>query len=380
MDHQKLFAIMNGKDRSAKAHLMRAGLSCAEPFYRLATGVRNKLFDWGIRKATKLPRPVISIGNITTGGTGKTPMVITLARKLLAMDAKPAVLLRGYIVEVRGISDDRDISPEQRREEWLRFEAKSSTSDEQLVIQDALPQEVAVYSGESRIRSADAVLLDHPDVTHFILDDGFQHRKVERDLNVLLIDATQPFGFNHVLPRGLLRESIANLTRADAIIITRCSQVSQDALRSLDERIERITGRPPLAHTASIWSGFQNDNDDIVGCEEFRPRHVICVSGIGNPQAFETMARHHTELIESMMFPDHHEYAKFNLQSVANRAQAMECDTILTTEKDWVKWRELWPQIETDIPVYRPILDIKFIDGEDALDELIRQRVLNKSV
>ena len=96
MNHQHLFAIMSGQDRSAKAHLVRTGLTCLEPFYRAATTARNKLFDWNIRKPKRLPRPTISVGNITTGGTGKTPMVIALAKKLRAMGEKPAVLLRGY--------------------------------------------------------------------------------------------------------------------------------------------------------------------------------------------------------------------------------------------------------------------------------------------
>lgn len=377
MDHQKLFAIMNGKDRSAKAHLMRAGLSCAEPFYRLATGVRNKLFDWGIRKATKLPRPVISVGNITTGGTGKTPMVITLVRKLLAMGEKPAVLLRGYgsTWTSDGSVDDNGNPMDGGGGALTIYE-----SDETKVYRSELPNTVAVEPHASRLEGARQVLRESQETSVFLLDDGFQHRKVKRELDVVLVDATQPFGFNRVLPRGLLRETMRNLQRADVVIITRCDQVVDDAIQTLNARIKTLTGQSPIAHARESWSSLRDKDNATYDLNRIAGQRVLGVCGIGNPKGFIHRLNQYSQVVETVTFKDHHIYDTNELERFHERAVKASCDAIVTTEKDWVKWHEAWQWLNASIPVYRPILDIQFIDGEDTLDELIRERVLNKSV
>ena len=186
MSYDQLLEIMSGQDRTLAGGLSRLGLSILEPVYRGIVGIRNRMFDSGLRKPKKLPRPVISVGNLTAGGTGKTPMVIELVKRLKINGVQPAVLLRGY-------------------------RAGDSGSDEAAELQNELGSQVAVAANPDRSAGAKLALESQPGTDVFVLDDGFQHRQVARELDIVLVDATQPWGFGHVLPRGLLRENKAGL-------------------------------------------------------------------------------------------------------------------------------------------------------------------------
>ncbi len=200
----------------------------------------------------------------------------------------------------------------------------------------------------------------------FLLDDGFQHRRVARDLDLVLIDATRPFGFDHVLPRGLLREPPRNLRRADAVIVTRADQITTDALRDLDRRIERYAGRPPIAHTVHAWAN----------ADAFTGRTVLAACGIGNPEAFRaTLAKHAGSIADFQAFDDHHAYTAEGLRALFDRAVAAGADAVVTTEKDYVKWRPLLDASDASppLPILRPRVSIAFLDGQAALDGRIRE-------
>ncbi len=341
---------LSGHNRSISGGLARAGLAAIEPVYRVVIALRNTCFDRGWRRIHRLPRPTISVGNITTGGTGKTPMVIELAERLSAMGAHAAVLLRGY-------------------------QAGPDGSDEAALLREALGPGVPVEADPNRLAGADRILIARPDVHVFLLDDGFQHRRVARDLDIVLIDATEPFGFGHVLPRGLLREPIKHLRRADAVIVTRCDQVAGHALEDLDQRIERITGRRPTAHAAHRWDGFIDAEDRIHAIDFLRDRRVVGVCGIGNPAAFtNTLKRHAPQTDRIVAFPDHHAYTAHEIDDlIANLADPDSLDALVTTDKDWVKWKQLAPAPDWPVPVYRPILRMELLDGSDALNRLLRE-------
>src|SRR4051812_36636358 len=179
-------------ERGVGCALVRGALGAMEPLYRAAVASRNRFYDFAGQ--TRLPRPVISVGNITTGGTGKTPMVAWLATQLLEQGMHPAILLRGY--------------------------SRGGISDEQQMLQRQLPG-VPVQANADRVEGARMVLGEHPEVDVFLLDDGFQHRRVARDFDLVLINAREPFGLGRVLPRGLLRESLDGLKRAHGFVITR---------------------------------------------------------------------------------------------------------------------------------------------------------------
>lgn len=348
MNEADLLNVMSGRDRSARARLMRLGLGALTPGYRAAVMARNAAFDTGVRKPTRLGRQTISIGNLTTGGTGKTPMVMHVATRLLEIGAKPAILLRGYA-------------------------AGASGSDEAMQYRGELP-DVPVEPDPDRAAGARRVLAAHPDVGVFVLDDGFQHRQVHRDLDLVLIDATNPFGYDRLLPRGLLREPVGALRRADGVIVTRADQATRDALADIEDRIAGAMGKPPLAHAAMRWAAYRH-NDALAPAERLRGVKVAAICGIGNPVAFERTLRQHVRNVALLrVFGDHHAYTQADWFSVLGDARRAGAEALVMTEKDWVKW-QLLEQHEETLPVYRPILSIEFLDGSEALDALLRKTI-----
>jgi tetraacyldisaccharide 4'-kinase len=300
--------------------------------------VRNVMFDRGWRSITKLPRPVISIGNLTTGGTGKTPMVIDLARRLHQQGQAPAVLLRGY-------------------------KSVNGQSDEAALLTNALGPGIPVQANPDRVAGAKIVLASNPGVTVFLLDDGFQHRQVHRDLNIVLVDALQPFGFEHLLPRGLLREPIQNLGRADAIIVTRADQAD-----SPDQRIAAMGGNI-IAHTAMIWTGLIDAQDQAFALDHLKTQNVLGVCGIGNPRAFEkSLSQIETITTQCAIFDDHHAYSQADLAQLITQHAPQ---AIVTTDKDWVKWLQL--PIDINLPIYRPIYQLNYLDGEGRINALLKK-------
>lgn len=373
---QRLFDIMSGQDRSLAAHAARFGLSCLSPCYRGAVAARNAMFDWGLRKPKELPRPVISIGNITTGGTGKTPMVIHLADRLVDMGHKPAVLLRGYMAPApageRVVSSQGGTAPSTG-------EGAREGGDEFSVYERDLPPYAKVFASRRRFAAGDFALRTDDDISVFLLDDGFQHRQLHRDLDIVLIDATAPFGFGRLLPRGMLREPLSRLRRADAVIVTRAHGADRDKLDEIDAAAERLTGRAPLAHAAFQWTSLRDEHDQEVHLGHIEGQRVLGVCGVGNPPSFETAVAAHAASFELESFPDHHRYTRRDLSRLFRRAADMRAQGILTTEKDWVKWRaqlESSPDLSAPVPpvpIYRVVQRAVFLDGGDALDGLLQR-------
>src|SRR4051812_22379030 len=185
---------MSGEARGVGAALLRAGLSVISPVYATVMRGRNAKFDLGLG-VTRLPRPVISVGNITAGGTGKTPVVRWLCERLRDTGERPAVLMRGY-----------KAAAGERGDEAAMLEGMLNRSG---------VQNVVVHAQADRVAGGLGVLRDHPDVSVFVLDDGFQHRRLARDFDLVLVDACEPLGYGRVFPRGLLREPACGLGRAD---------------------------------------------------------------------------------------------------------------------------------------------------------------------
>ncbi len=237
--------------------------------------------------------------------------------------------------------------------------------------------------GEDRHAAASEALRrgDEADlaVSVFLLDDGFQHRQVARDLDLVLIDATRPLGFGRLLPRGLLREPAGNLRRADAVIVSRADQIDAQELAGLDAMIRGFTGRPPIAHTAHDWSGYVTDAPDgrERPADALRGHTVMGVCGIANPQAFEATLRARAGRVVAVhAFPDHHRYTGADVRAIAAEARQRGVDLLVMTEKDHVKWRQIAVSpAEADRPVWRPRLTIRWLDGQDALDTLMDQRL-----
>lgn len=348
-----ILATMSGRRIGSYASVCRAVMWGASFGYRAAVAARGVMFDMNLRSASPLGKPTISVGNITTGGTGKTPMVIELARRMLAMGERPAVLLRGY--GKRG----------------------GATSDEEALYRQVKGLEV--MADPCRRCGAARVLASSPGVSVFLLDDGFQHRQAHRDLDLVLIDATNPLGFGYMLPRGLLREPASALRRADATIVTRADQVTPDRLREVEQLVTRHAGRPPTATAAHSWAGFVDAEGATLPIDALRERRVAAVCAIGNPDAFRAMLTKHVREVASMnVFPDHHPFTLAELRTVIDTAAKVSAEALVMTEKDWVKWRTLSEHgaaIQGVPGVLRPRLEMRFLTGGEVIDALLARVV-----
>lgn len=331
--------ILSGRAKGAKASLARGGLSAIEPFYASAMRVRNALFDRGLKPAIDLGRPAVGVGNLTTGGTGKTPVVQWLARRLIARGKTPAVLLRGYKSK-DGLSDEAEL---YRTIAGLEVEANPD-----------------------RVAGAAAVLKRSPGVDVFLLDDAFQHRRAKRDFDLVLIDATNPFGHGHVLPRGLLREPATGLSRASAILITHADD-RDDALLA---ELRRLNSAAPIFRCRHVINRLIDADGNAVDPRTIGP--VAAVAGIGNPNAFfdELTTRLNLPLSARIALPDHAVFDDSMLDRLNAQLGAMK--TVIVTEKDWVKLRTRTAELKP--AVTRAVLELDFADGNaESLSTLIER-------
>ena len=229
-----------------------------------------------------------------------------------------------------------------------------------------------VEPNPDRVAAAQAALGFDPPPTCFLLDDGFQHRRAQRDLDLVLIDATNPWGYRSMLPRGLMREPKSALRRADAVIVTRADQVPGDTLAELDREITAITGKPPIAHAEHTWVGLLDDKLRDIPLSSLAEQSVMGVVGIGNPAAFvATLERHAGRVVHCEQYPDHHAYTRKLLLQLIGLASEAGASAVVTTEKDWVKWEVLLEDEQPALPIYRAQLEIRFRDGEAALRAMI---------
>lgn len=337
MSHQAQYlSIVSGQSRGVASALARTGLAILEPAYRGIIRTRNTLYNQRVKASHDLGRFTVSVGNLTTGGTGKTPVVQWLADQAVSRRMRPAILMRGYGSK-EGFSDEAEL---------LRRPG------------------VVVQINPDRIAGAKAVLSHDPSVDLFLLDDGFQHRRARRDVDLVLIDATCPFGYGHVLPRGLLREPIASLSRAHAILITRADAIND--VSDIKRQIRMHAPTAPILCSRHVIGGLVDANGSVVDLS--RTGRCLILAGIGNPSAFaETLSAMGVRVVDQWSPGDHHVYTDMDVQRLIGWKNI---DSIITTEKDWVKLRRL-PGIEKLSNLSRAILSIDFADGDaDRLLEL----------
>ncbi|MCC6580828.1 MAG: tetraacyldisaccharide 4'-kinase [Phycisphaeraceae bacterium] len=348
MDRTHLLSVLRGRSHRPTDAAMRTALSCLTPAYRAAVAARNAMFDLHLRAAFSLDRPTVSVGNLTTGGTGKTPMVAALALMLREAGHLPAVLLRGYRA------------------------AKGKLADEAVLLTRLLGTDIPVEANPCRAAGAKAVLTRTPSVTVFLLDDGFQHRQAKRDVDLVLVDAVEPWGLGRLLPRGLLREPLSSLSRATGVIVTRADQVSPRIVEQIDATVRQWTGQPPTAHVAFAWSSLRDADDRELPLAELRGRRVAGVCGIGNPAGFEASLRQHAdEVIRVIALPDHHDYTADEVVQFLRESREAGADVAVTTDKDFVKWSPDAVRAVEGIKVVRPAVRARFLDGLDALRAML---------
>jgi tetraacyldisaccharide 4'-kinase len=362
---RSILDVMSGRRSGPAAALARTGLSIVEPFYAGAMVLRNLAFDAGLHKAHRLPRPVISVGNITTGGTGKTPVVAWIADQLRAAGRHPAILLRGY----------KSISGKG-----------APISDEQQLLTAALnppggaTAAVPVVADPDRVRGSAIALGRHPEIDVFLLDDGFQHRRVARDLDVVLISATNPFGYGHVLPRGLRREPMRGLRRAGVFLVTHANEAAAEQLRQITQTLAHHNAAAPVFRADHTLTGFREFNPAAPdrpikrSMSDLGSVRYFAACGIGQPESFlaALKSRHGAACIGHRFFPDHHAFTDADLLALHTAARGAGADVLIVTEKDWVKLAGL-PSLRETCRIWRAQLGIHFWES-DA--EQLRQRIM----
>jgi tetraacyldisaccharide 4'-kinase len=338
-------ALVSGRLRGVWPGVQRCGLSLLSVPYSGIVRARNWLFDRGWKRIFRASVPVVSVGNLTLGGTGKTPCVEYVARFYRQRDLRVAILSRGY-----GSSQGRN--------------------DEALVLEENLP-DVPHLQGADRAALA-ATAVEELESEILVLDDGFQHRRLARDLDVVLIDATEPWGFGRLFPRGLLREPPRSLRRAGVIALTRCDQVDEARRRQVQETIARIAPGVPVAQTRHQPAELVNAEGAAVGLERLRQSPVAAFCGIGNPEAFRrTLTDLGAAVTAFRTFPDHHAFTRTDVEDLRTWARhaAPEC-VVVTTQKDLVKLR-LTHLDGHDLWALR--IHLHFDTGQEALDHKLQE-------
>ena len=322
--------------------------------YLVITNIRNQLYDKRLLPAYNSKSFVISIGNITTGGVGKTPFTLEVAKYYLSLNKRVAILSRGYGAKLSNkephvISDGSG----------SMFSA-SIAGDEPVWLANNCKGAVVVTCA-SRIK-AEKFIRDkyNPDI--IILDDGFQHRKMKRDLDIVLIDAKNKFGNKHVLPAGPLREKLSNIRRADKIVVVNKNTETNNALKYCDHLKEKIKKDIYMCKLVP-----ENAYEVFTG-EQLRPNtRIMAFSAIGQPESFYEFLKNDYKLIAVLDFEDHHGYDKEDIIKIINFAQEEGIDSIVTTEKDAVKLVDIIRDVEMPVKFYalklKAYVDIKDVCG-----------------
>lgn len=341
---ERFHALIRGERRGVGAALARAGLWWARLPYGAGVWARNRLYDRGWAKAVRVPVPVVCVGNLTLGGTGKTPCVEYVARFYRDLGGQVAILSRGY-------------------------GADAGPNDEAMVLEENLP-DVPHLQGADRVATA-MTAVEELESEVLVLDDGFQHRRLARDLDIVLVDATRPLRDEYLFPRGTLREPVSSLRRAGAVVLTRADQAGEE---SAAEQRAWLTSRFPgtpvavAVHTPEELvgtDGFSAPVADLVG------RKVGAVSGIGNPAAFRrTLADLGAEVVADRTYPDHHPYTWEDVKGLRAWAASLPADAMVaTTQKDFVKLR--LPDL-AGRPLLAVRIAMRFLGGEELLQERLR--------
>ncbi len=366
--------VIEGREQTKTAGLLRFFLRQLSRIFALIVQLRLRLYQWGILRPHTLGCQVLSVGNLTVGGTGKTPVVEVFARSLQEQGRKVAILSRGY---------KRKKPPLSRRlKGWITFEKygppplvvsdgnrllldSTVSGDEPYMLASNLPN-VAVIVAKNRV-NAGQYAIKKLGCDTLILDDGFQYMRLRHRLDIVLVDRTNPFGNRRVLPSGLLREPVRNIRRAGFIFITKSNGDGAEALkqqlREHNPHAEISECRHCPRYVQHVYSG------ERLPLEHLKGLRVVATSAIAVPKGFEDeLERLGAEVLHHQIYADHHRYTQQELIDLINDALHRDADAILTTEKDAVRL----PFIERrDLPLYFLRVEIEMLSGSEAFKDWI---------
>jgi tetraacyldisaccharide 4'-kinase len=307
----------------------------------------------GLFRSFRLTKPVISVGNLTVGGTGKTPMTRYLASWFMERGKRVAVISRGYGGSLEGsvriVADGRTI-----------YLSPDEAGDEPCLLAATLPGLMVVIGADRYRAGCLALERFNPDI--FILDDGFQHLRLNRDLNLLLLDVEKPFGNGRTLPAGTLREPVIAIERANLIIFTRCN----------GNEPAQVSDKPWCAASHCLTGAFPLEGGEPVSFRSLEKLRALAFAGIAKPTSFfESLDREGVRLASTLAFPDHCRYGEPEITTLCRQKEISRADYMITTEKDAVK---LKPFRERLGMVYAAGLELNFVDAgplESALEKLL---------
>ena len=342
--------------------------------YRGLVDFQLNLYKWGLLKQVKLDCFVISIGNITVGGTGKTPTAKVLARYIQKLGYKVAILNRGYRAKWKGdvgiVSDGNKV-----------FMSADEAGDEAYLLARSLP-DIPVLIGTDRTITG-KYAIDNFGVDVVILDDGYQHWQLKRDLNILLVDAINIFGNGHMLPRGTLREPLSHLDRADICLLTKVDQASKGACNEIKQTLQKYNDHALIVESThkplcfiEIGNLFNREAREVLPVNMMKGHRVIAMSAIGNPASFEqTLSDIGAVITESLRFPDHHDYTADEIIEVMKQAEEQGAEAIIVTDKDAVKIPEELLKQKRPIPIYIISIEVTFIDKPREMFDFVQHRL-----
>lgn len=330
----------------------------------------------GIFKRRKLDCFVISLGNITVGGTGKTPTAQRLASDIRDMGYRVVILNRGYRAKWHGrvgiVSDGKRLHM-----------SAAEAGDEAFMLAKHLPKVPVLIGAERAVTGQYAI--DHFGAEVAILDDGYQHWQLERNMDILLVDAVNVFGNGYILPRGTLREPISHISRADVCLMTKVDQAAAGSCEYIRDTVKNYNDRARIVesiHQPRCFIELSEWYRDIAGVgikvDQMKGKKVMAVSAIGNPASFEqTLSDLGTMIIESLRYPDHHDYNMQEMVEILHQAETMGAEAIIITEKDAVKIPTEVVHAGWDIPIYVICVEVNFKQGREEFLALLQRKLAN---
>ncbi len=325
--------------------------------YNLATTIRNYLYDIGHKPSFHFDTPVITIGNLNVGGSGKTPMVEYLI-SLLKDDFKVATLSRGYKRETRGYRTASE------------SDSVRNIGDEPMQLYRKFGKEINVVVGEDRVFAIPNILHEFPDTNVIILDDALQHRSVQPKLSIMVTEYSRPFYKDFVLPFGRLREARRGARRSDIVVVTKCeTRIPDDQRKLVTREIQRYAGSKPV-----FFSSIQYGDVRPIGKQTDLSRDIILVSGIAKADSLKQFCHSRYNVVKHFDFGDHHRYTQGDLEAVESFCKSVTGPvSIITTEKDMVKIVEpaFKPYLERRPWFYIPIQQV-FVEDGLKFDKLVR--------
>lgn len=366
-----LMGVVNKEIGGFVSTLLRAILRGLSYIYTAVVNIRVFLYRHHLLRSKRFGCLVISIGNLTVGGTGKTPIVEMFAKALISGGRKVAILSRGYKSK---INLEKDIQKNKRITGYPRIVSNGrqvlmnaiASGDESFMLAKEVPGAVVLVD-KNRVRAA-RFAIEKFGADTIVLDDGYQYLPLARQVNIILIDCTNPFGNQRLLPRGILREPIKNLNRSNMFFLTKTDSMD---LYALKKRLNSINSKAEIVECAhrprylnDVYSGTKKDLNWLAG------RKIVCMSGIASPKGFEdALTKLGAILVSSHRFPDHHIYTRKEIDKIIQCAQVEKAEALVTTQKDAVRFPQM--SQSRDFPLYYLRVEIEMLSGsKDFYDRI----------